>query len=254
MSAVLRCEGLAKRFGGMSAVANVSISIPERGIFGLCGANGAGKSTLFNLLAGAIRSDGGRVWLGGVEMTGKSAAERARAGVARTWQSVQLLDNRSVLDNVALCCGESTRRSVWRVATRSDYVALRRKAGAVLERMGLTHLAAKTAGDLTLEGQRMVEFARALASDPVIILADEPASGLSSGQRSALAELIAGIALERPVLMVEHDLSMLITLSERIFAMEEGRIVFEGDSADFYHSPAYRSLRGLAFQAGGSGA
>jgi ABC-type branched-subunit amino acid transport system ATPase component len=246
----LKCEGLTKRFGGVSAVADVSLSVPDRGVYGLCGANGAGKSTLFNLMAGAISADEGQVWLAGAEVTGRSATDRARAGLARTWQSVQLLDNRTVLDNVALCCVDSFRRPLWRMVLHSDYTSSRRKAASLLERLGLTYLAAQTAGELTLEGQRMVEFARALARDPVVLLADEPASGLSSGQRGSLAEVISQIGLDRPVLMVEHDLSMLTSLSDRIFAMQEGSLVFEGDSTQFLESPAYRSLRGLALQEG----
>lgn len=243
--ATLRCEGLSKRFGGLAAVDDVSISVPDRGLFGLCGPNGAGKSTFFNLLAGAIRADAGKVWLREKEITRYSVTQRSRLGIGRTWQAVRLVLDRTVLDNVAVSCARSISQPMWGALFRTDYAASRQRAAEVLDSLGLSSFAGQLAGQLTLEVQRMVEVARAMADDPAIVLADEPASGLSKGQRRVLADLLTEVAKSRPVLVVEHDLDMLARISELIYAMVNGRLIFAGQPADFLSSEAGRSLRGL---------
>lgn len=242
----LRCEAVSKRFGGVTAVEDVSLRIPRSGLFGLCGANGAGKTTLFNLLAGALRADSGDVWLGEVRVTKSSAALRSRLGIARTWQTVRLMGERSVLDNVAVACLRSVRQPILGALFRTDYKTARRRAAGVLEELGLSSFASKEADQLTLEGQRMVEVARAVAKNPTILLADEPASGLSAKQRQVLAELLVDVAQSRPVLMVEHDLELLAQISDEMYAMEDGRLVFEGESEEFSSSDVGLRLRGLS--------
>lgn len=246
MEPALRCEGLSKRFGGITAVREVSISIPARGIYGLCGPNGAGKSTLFNVLAGALRPDAGEVWLGGERVTQRSATYRARRGIARTWQAVRLVEDRTALDNVAAVCLRSPGQSLWGAIARTGWASARARARAVLEQLELVSYARRHAGELTLEGQRMVEVARAVAQDPVVLLADEPASGLSAAQRRVLAELLRRVAESRPLLVVEHDLDMLEQISDRIYAMVGGALVFEGGRGEFAASEVGRALRGLA--------
>jgi len=243
--AVLACFDVTKSYGGVRAVDSVSIEVPRQGLFGLCGFNGAGKSTLFNLLAGSVRADSGSVRIDGKDATGWSAMRRARFGVARTWQTVRLAHGRTALDNVAAAClrdpGQWIIGSLW----RSQAPAAREKAWAALESLGVGHLGTQQVDGLTLEAQRLVELARALVSDPKVLLADEPASGLSATQRTVLADALTAISRDRAVVVVEHDLDMLTSISGHMWAMVEGRLAYSGDVAAFRASPVYAGLRGI---------
>jgi ABC-type branched-subunit amino acid transport system ATPase component len=244
-SAVLACYSVSKSYGGVLAVDSVSLEVPRRGLFGLCGFNGAGKSTLFNLLAGAVRADSGSVRIDGREATGWSAMRRARSGVARTWQTVRLAHGRTAVDNVAAAClsdpGQSILGSLW----RPQLAPAREKAWAALESLGIGHLGAQLVDGMTLEAQRLTELARAIVTEPKVLLADEPASGLSAAQRTVLAEALTAISKDHAVVVVEHDLDMLTSISDHMWALVEGRLEYSGDIEAFRSSPVYASLRGI---------
>jgi len=242
---VLACYGVTKSYGGVLAVDSVSLEVPRRGLFGLCGFNGAGKSTLFNLLAGSVRADSGSVRIDGRDATEWSAMRRARSGVARTWQTVRLAHGRTALDNVAAAClrdpGQWILGSLW----RPQAAPARERAWAALESLGIGHLGARPVDGMTLEAQRLTELARALVGEPKVLLADEPASGLSATQRTVLAEALTTISADRAVVVVEHDLDMLTSISEHMWAMVEGRLAYSGDVETFRSSPVYAGLRGI---------
>jgi ABC-type branched-subunit amino acid transport system ATPase component len=244
-AAVLACTEITKSYGGVRAVDSVSIEVARHGIFGLCGLNGAGKSTLFNVLAGSARADSGTVRIAGQDATGWSAMRRARWGVARTWQTVRLAHGRTAADNVAAAClgnpGQWVIGSLW----HTQAAPARERARAALDRLGIGHLADKFVDEMTLEAQRLTELARAIVSDPAVLLADEPASGLSAAQRSVLAEALTTISAERAVVVVEHDLDLLTSISQHMWAMVEGRLAYSGDVATFWSSPVFASLRGI---------
>ena len=243
--AVLACFDVTKSYGGVRAVDSVSIEVPRKGLFGLCGFNGAGKSTLFNLLAGSVRADSGSVRIDGRDATGWSAMRRARSGVARTWQTVRLAPGRTAVDNVAAAClgnpGQWILGSLW----RPQAAPARERAWAALEQLGIAHLGTRQVDGLTLEAQRLTELARALVSEPKVLLADEPASGLSATQRTVLAEALTAISQDRAVVVVEHDLDMLTSISGHMWAMVEGRVAYSGDVETFRASPVYAGLRGI---------
>ncbi|HLH69113.1 MAG TPA: ATP-binding cassette domain-containing protein [Candidatus Dormibacteraeota bacterium] len=250
----LVCQGLSRRFGGLVAVDAVSLEVPRPGLYGICGPNGAGKSTLLELIAGGLRLDAGRVVLEGQDVSHWSAAERAQLGVARTFQMVRLMRHRSVLDNVAVACLPSHRTTMARAIARSDLEQARERAHAALTRVGVAHLAHTDPGRLTLEGQRMVEMARAIAAAPRLLLLDEPASGLSGAQRGRLAELLSGLGEEMAVVVVEHDLELLASIASRLFVLIQGRLRFEGDADDFRRSDLVRTeLMGLIGGAAAAG-
>ena len=245
MTTMLACEGITKVYGGVRAVDAVSLEVPGQGLFGLCGFNGAGKSTLFSLLAGSVRADSGSVRIAGEDATGWPATRRARSGLARTWQTVRLANGRTALDNVAANClrnpGQPMMTSLW----RAQIAPARERARAALERLGIGHLAGQLVDGMTMEAQRLTELARALVSDPRVLLADEPASGLSATQRTVLAEVLATISAERAVVVVEHDLDMLTSISQHIWAMVEGRLAYSGDVETFRASPVFAGLKGI---------
>jgi len=244
-AAVLSCHDVTKSYGGVRAVDSVSLEVPRQGLFGLCGFNGAGKSTLFNLLAGSVRADSGSVRIDGRDATAWPAMRRARSGVARTWQTVRLAPGRTAVDNVAAAClrdpGQWLLGSLW----QPQAAPARERAWAALESLGIGHLGAQLVDGLTLEAQRLTELARALASEPKVLLADEPASGLSATQRTVLAEALTAISRDRAVVVVEHDLDMLTSISGHMWAMVEGRLEYSGDVAAFRATPVYAGLRGI---------
>jgi branched-chain amino acid transport system ATP-binding protein len=243
--AVLSCAGLTKIYGGVRAVDAVSLQVPGRGLFGLCGFNGAGKSTLFSLLAGSVRPDSGTVRIGGDDATTWPATRRSRSGVARTWQTVRLAQGRTALDNVAAAGLRDPRQQVLGSLWRPQAAPARERARAALERVGIGHLAGQPVDGMTLEAQRLTELARALVSEPAVLLADEPASGLSATQRTVLADVLSSIAQERAVVVVEHDLDLLTSISQHMWAMVEGRLAYSGDVETFRGSPVFAGLRGI---------
>jgi ABC-type branched-subunit amino acid transport system ATPase component len=243
--AVLACYDVTKSYGGVLAVDSVSIEVPRQGLLGLCGFNGAGKSTLFNLLAGSVRADSGSVRIDGRDATGWSAMRRARSGVARTWQTVRLAPGRTALDNVAAACLRDPGQWILGALWRPQAAPARERAWAALESLGIGHLGGQLVDGLTLEDQRLIELARAIVSEPKVLLADEPASGLSAAQRTVLARALTMVSADRAVVVVEHDLDMLTSISGHMWAMVEGRLAYSGDVESFRASQVYAGLRGI---------
>jgi ABC-type branched-subunit amino acid transport system ATPase component len=244
-SIVLACTNVTKSYGGVRAVDSVSLEVPRQGLFGLCGLNGAGKSTLFNVLAGSAKVDSGTVLIDGHDATGWSAMRRARSGVARTWQTVRLAHGRTAVDNVAVACLRNPRQWVLGCVWRPQAASARERAWAALERLGIADAGDQLVDGMTLETQRLTELARALVGDPRVLLADEPASGLSAAQRTVLAEALTTVSEDRAVVVVEHDLDLLTSISTHIWAMVEGRLAYSGDVQAFRSSPVFADLRGI---------
>jgi ABC-type branched-subunit amino acid transport system ATPase component len=242
---VLACTDVTKSYGGVRAVDSVSLEVPRAGLFGLCGLNGAGKSTLFNVLAGSAKVDSGTVVIDGQNATGWSAMRRARSGVARTWQTVRLAHGRSAVDNVAVACLGNPRQWVLGSVVHPQVAAARERAWGALDRLGIGSVGNQLIDGMTLETQRLTELARALVSEPKVLLADEPASGLSAAQRTVLAEALTTISADRAVVVVEHDLDLLTAISTHMWAMVEGRLAYSGDVQAFRSSPVFADLRGI---------
>jgi branched-chain amino acid transport system permease protein len=239
---LLEVRGVFKEYGGLGVLHDITIALPERGLFGLCGPNGAGKSTLLNVIGGSVPPSAGEVVLDGADITRRPPNQRFHLGISRTFQAVHLIKGRTVLDNVAAACLASHGSSIVTRIGRSGLAAARTKAARTLAGLGMAHLADREVSSLTLETQRMVELARALAPDPRLLLLDEPASGLSEEQRQRLAALLTVLAERTCVLLVEHDLALVAQVSERIFVLSAGRLVFDGGPADFRSSPVVNSL------------
>jgi branched-chain amino acid transport system permease protein len=239
---LLEVRGVFKEYGGLSVLHDVTLALPERGLFGLCGPNGAGKSTLLNVIGGSVAPSAGEVIFAGADITRRPPHERFYQGISRTFQAVHLIKGRTVLDNVAVACLASHTASIVTRIGRSRLDAARVKAARTLADLGMAHLADREVSSLTLETQRMVELARALAPSPRLLLLDEPASGLSEEQRQRLAAVLVTLATRTCVLLVEHDLALVAQVSERIFVLSGGHLVFDGGPADFRSSPVVNSL------------
>jgi branched-chain amino acid transport system permease protein len=239
---LLECAGISKEYGGLTVLDDITITLPGRGLFGLCGPNGAGKSTLLNVIGGSVPPSAGRVLLNGTDITRLPPQVRFYQGISRTFQAVHLIKGRTVLDNVAVACLASHQSGIVTRIVRTRLAEAREQAAQTLADLGMSAISGREVSSLTLESQRMVELARALAPRPRLLLLDEPASGLSEQQRLRLADLLRSLGDRACVLLVEHDLDLVAQVSERIFVLSGGRLVFDGSSGDFRSSPVVNSL------------
>jgi branched-chain amino acid transport system permease protein len=221
-----------KRFGGLVAVSDLSFELRSGEILGLIGPNGAGKSTMFNLVTGVLRADGGEIGFRGERIDRLASNEIALRGICRTFQHVNLISTMSVLENVAL--GAHLRGRQGTVAAmlrleRAEEAQLLAEAARQIERVGLQELLLQPAGSLPLARQRVVEIARALAGDPVLLLLDEPAAGLRYAEKQVLAELLRKLRAEgMTILLVEHDMEFVMGLVDRLVVMDFGEKLAEG--------------------------
>jgi branched-chain amino acid transport system permease protein len=232
---ILSVQGAVKRFGGLVAVNDVSFDVTAGEIVGLIGPNGAGKSTMFNLLTCTLPMTSGSVRFLGQDIAGMPQREVARLGLARTFQHVKLRPQMSLLDNVALGAHSRTRSGVLRAGLRLDRAEERQilqEAQRQLERIGLGDRAHELAGSLPLGTQRILEIARALAADPVLLVLDEPAAGLRRKEKMALGELLRKLRDEGvTILIVEHDMDFVMKLVDRLVVMNFGAKLVEGAPA-----------------------
>jgi branched-chain amino acid transport system ATP-binding protein len=231
MTKLLEVNGLGKRFGGLQAVADLSLSIAEREIVGLIGPNGAGKSTAFDLINGVRAPDQGRVVLRGEDITGMAPYDVVHRGIARTHQIVQPLATMSVLENciVGACFGRDD------LPLRQAEDVAREVAGF----LGLTERLGEPAGQLTIGGKKRLELARALCARPSLLLLDEVLAGLNPTEVQRMIGLIREIR-DRGVaiLMIEHLMQAIMGLSDRIVVLSSGRMLAEGTPAEVAANPA----------------
>jgi branched-chain amino acid transport system permease protein len=232
---ILDVDRVTRRFGGLVAVNDVSFSVDAGEIVGLIGPNGAGKSTMFNLLTCTLAMHDGRVRFLGTDIGGRRQDEVARMGLARTFQHVKLRPQMSLLDNVAMGAHARTRSGVLRAGLGLDGAEerqIRGEAWRQLDRVGLAARANEAAGSLPLGTQRVLEIARALAADPVLLVLDEPAAGLRRREKQALAELLRRLRDDgATILVVEHDMEFVMNLVDRIVVMNFGEKLAEGTPA-----------------------
>ena len=229
---ILSVSRAVKRFGGLVAVNDVSFNVCAGEIVGLIGPNGAGKSTMFNLLTCTFPMSAGAIHFMGREITPMAQREVARLGLARTFQHVKLRPNMTLLDNVALGAYSRTTagflKSGFRL-DRKDERQIMQEAHRQLDRIGLGDQALSLAGSLPLGTQRVLEIARALASDPVLLVLDEPAAGLRRKEKERLSQLLKQLRNEGvTILIVEHDMDFVMKLVDRVVVMNFGSKLVEG--------------------------
>jgi branched-chain amino acid transport system permease protein len=229
---LLRVDGIRKEFGGLVAVKNVSFEVAAGEIVGLIGPNGAGKSTTFNLISGELPRTDGNVYLGAEKISGLRPSKIARRGLSRTFQHVKLIPGMTVIENVMLGAYLRTNEGFFSAGFRLNRTIEKRvgaEAAKQLKRVGLEDSMYIPAGSLPLGKQRIVEIARALCSDPILLLLDEPAAGLRYKEKQELARLLEQLRSEgMTVLIVEHDMEFLMNLVDRMVVMEFGKKLAEG--------------------------
>jgi len=242
---LLEVAAVRKQFGGLVAVNDVSFGVAAGEIVALIGPNGAGKSTTFNLITGVLALSGGAVRWRGQDIAGRPSRAIARLGVSRTFQHVKMIPEMTVLENVALGGYGRTKSGVLQAMLRLDRHEERRlfaEAESQLARIGMAGQLHELAGNLALGPQRLMEIARALATDPALLLLDEPAAGLRHHEKRALAEVLRQLRAEgMSLLLVEHDMDFVMGLADRVVVMEFGNKLMEGTPAEVQASPAVRA-------------
>jgi branched-chain amino acid transport system ATP-binding protein len=237
----LQIRSLTKQFGGLRAVSDVDLDVPIGQLTSLVGPNGAGKSTLFACVAGQQRPTAGAVKWDGRTITGRSPERVARLGISRTFQTSRPFPRFSVLENVLVGAHQLGRTTFVEDVfggprRRREEDAIRERALATLTRVGLADVAAQRAEQLAYGQRRLLEIARALVSDPRLLLLDEPAAGLNSAETVALGGLLRGLVDEGlGVLLVEHNLKLVLSVSDQMAVLDFGELIFHGSPAEAVH-------------------
>ena len=239
--ALLKVDGLTKRFGGLVATDNASLAVADGQIHALIGPNGAGKSTFIAQLAGELVPDAGRIWFDGKDVSGLRVAQRAQRGLVRSYQITSILPGLSVEDNVAIALQSRQGHSYrfWSRARRD--ATLRNPARTLLDEIGLGGRAAIRAGDLAHGEQRQLELAMALATRPRLLLLDEPMAGMGSEESAEMVAILQRLKGRIAMLLVEHDMDAVFALADIVTVMVYGRPIASGSVDEIRANPEVRT-------------
>lgn len=245
MSLAVDLSSVTLRFGGMTALDDVSFAVSPESIHAIIGPNGAGKSSTFNVISGLYRVSEGEVRIGGEVTTGKHPHQIAELGVGRAFQNIALVDHASVIDNIMVGRHRLMRSGVMGAglglpAARREERIHRARVEEIAHFVGLGGLLRSPAGSLSYGGRKKVELARALASEPRLLLLDEPVAGMPTHEKQEIAAIIRSIrdALQVTVLIVEHDMPLIMGLADRITVLDFGRRICDGVPAEVREDPA----------------
>jgi branched-chain amino acid transport system ATP-binding protein len=234
---VLRAAGLSVAYGGNHALSDFDLDVPEGALIGLIGPNGAGKTTFIDAVSGFTRSTG-KVELGGAEISRLGPDQRARQGLARTWQSIELFDELTVRDNLGIAAHRPTpRQAILEIITgrRPNEDGI----DAALDALGIAHLADERSEDLTHGQRKLVGVARALVARPRVLLLDEPAAGLDTGESEALGRRLRSIVSSGvPILLIDHDMGLVLGACDYVHVLDFGRKIAEGAPGEVRANPA----------------
>jgi branched-chain amino acid transport system ATP-binding protein len=248
----LELDGLCRRFGGLEAVRDVTLRVPRGARQAIIGPNGAGKTTLFNVITGELPPSAGRIRLFGRDVTGFPAHRRAAMGLARTFQITNLFRSLTVEENVLLAVQALTPARYVMFRPLAHYPAMLERARSLLKRAGLAERRRTPVRALSYGEQRQLEVLLALAGEPRLLLLDEPAAGLSPGERLEMARFIKGLDPGLTVLLIEHDMDVAFEVAETIAVLHFGRKVAEGTKEAVRADPAVQEIY-LGTEAAGAG-
>lgn len=242
--ALLEVKNLYKSFGGLSALVDFNMMIEEGELVGLIGPNGAGKTTVFNLVTGVYRPDRGSIMMEGRSLVGRKPHDICRTGIARTFQNIRLFGGLSVIDNVRISFHKDVPYSLPAAVLRLPVFIrgegwMDKKASKYLELLGLLEKKDELAKNLPYGDQRRLEIARALATNPKLLILDEPAAGMNPQETQELMKLILSLRDEfkLTILLIEHDMSLVMGLCERILVLDYGRTIAEGRPEEIKNNP-----------------
>ena len=244
--AILECNGVRKNFGGISALEDISITLRDGEILGLIGHNGAGKTTLFDCISGFLKTDGGRIRLGGVDIDSWPAHMRAAAGLGRTFQEARLFPSLTVTETIEvarerhLTSRDMVAAGLRLPASLDSEADAAFRAEELVEMMGLDAFREKLVGELSTGTRRIVELACVLAQEPGVLLLDEPSGGVAQRETEAMGPLLLRVQQHTgcSILVVEHDMPLLTAVCDRMYALELGEVIAEGTPAEVLEHPA----------------
>lgn len=237
MHEIVRVEGLKMYFGGLKAIDNLDMSVYEHETLGIIGPNGAGKTTLFNAICGVYKPTGGKVILNGQEVQGCPPYEMARKGIARTFQISKPLHDLTILDNVVAAAGIHEYTGIRSFFKKSHTKEVLEKAQKIIELVGLSEIAHKKAREVSLGYLRRLEIARVLATDPQLIMLDEPCAGLSNFAINEITELILKLKSQgKTIVLIEHNLPITMKVCDRILVLNYGQKIAEGTPEEVQHN------------------
>ena len=240
---LLQVKDLCLSFGGLKATDHVNMDIAANEITALIGPNGAGKTTMFNQIAGVYKPDSGEIWFDGKRIDGKKPYQICQAGIARTYQSINLFRKMTVLDNVLVGMHCRLKSNVFSnfihtPKMKEEETHAREKAYELMEFVGISEYAKEQAGSLPYGKQRLLEIIRGMGSDPKLILLDEPAAGMNSAEKEDLNQLIREIVKRNiTVLIVEHDMKLIMNIAHKIYVIESGKNLACGTADEVSNNP-----------------
>ncbi len=242
---LLELQNVVKKFGGITALSDISFTVEKGDIFGIIGPNGAGKTTIFNMITGVYPVTSGDVLFDGKSLLGKKTHEIINGGISRTFQNIRLFSNMTVLENILVGHHARLHAGLWgsvlhTKAMREEEAESVAEAHKLLQYVGLDDVADHIATELPYGKQRKLEIARAMASHPQLILLDEPAAGMNDGETAALTELIRGIREQFgiTVILIEHDMNLVMNLTNRLIVVNFGKMLAQGTPAEVQNNPA----------------
>jgi branched-chain amino acid transport system ATP-binding protein len=240
---MLKLASVSMHFGGLQVLEDVNLDIPERGIFGLIGPNGAGKTTIFNLITGLFTPSGGAIEFFGERLDGRPAHQIVRRGIARTFQNIRLFREMTVRENLLVAMSSETKGDIARALLpgprqRHAEERQRKRADDLLARVRLGEKSETAAGTLSYGEQRRLELARALATDPKLLLLDEPAAGMNAGEkRELMSEIVKFEEGGLNIMIIEHDMGFIMNLCRDIAVLNFGRMIARGAPAEVRGNP-----------------
>ena len=240
MEAFLCTEDLCRHFGGVLATNCVCINIEESGLRSVIGPNGAGKTTFINIVTGRIPASSGKVFFQGKDITNKPTHELVKMGICRTFQITSIFQKLSVFENVRIAKQARLGGTLRIFSTKKSLRKVTEETWAILERLGLQDLSHQPAKNLAYGDQRVLEVAIALAGDPNILFLDEPTAGMSPAETRHISKLIKGLSEEISIVLVEHDMDMVMSVSDKISVLQYGSIIAEGKPEEIKSNPLVR--------------
>jgi branched-chain amino acid transport system ATP-binding protein len=241
----LAIDNISIAFGGLKAVTDFALELPPGCLYGLIGPNGAGKTTVFNLLTGVYRPSSGTILLDGERIDGKKPSEIARAGMARTFQNIRLFGELSVLDNIRTAAGVRTKSGLFRTLLRTpmhvaEERAVTERSLELLETLGIAHRRDEQSKSLPYGDQRRLEIARALATEPQVLLLDEPVAGMNTQEKKEMRSLIQSLREQFGVaiLLIEHDMGLVMDICEKITVIDHGVTIAVGSPKEIQDNPS----------------
>ncbi len=240
MAELLCTENLCRSFGGVMATNRVCFSVDNQGLTSIIGPNGAGKTTFINIVTGKIGASSGKIFFKGQEITNKPTHELVKMGICRTFQINSIFENLSVFENLRIARQAKDGGSLRIFSSKQNLKAVTEKTWALVEHLGLKDLAARPAKNLAYGDQRVLEVAIALAGDPKILFLDEPTAGMSPAETRQISKLIQELATEICVVLVEHDMDLVMSISDKITVLQYGCTIAEGTPEEIRNNQQVR--------------